>query len=555
MKIALSGSEPRPQGSGPWDFFADSFGRGYSCRLLALLVGLVLPATAQVSFERIRNAEKEPANWLTYSGNYSGYRYSPLKQITALNVAKLRPQWLYQLDVTHGFQTSPIVVDGIMYITEPPSNVTALDARTGRHLWKYRRPAPDDLRLCCGRVNRGVAVLDDLVFLATIEAALVALDAKTGRVVWETQVADHKTGYSMTLAPLVVKDKVIVGVAGGEFGIRGYIDAYEAKTGKRAWRFYTVPAAGEPGVETWAGESWKTGAASIWVTGSYDPDQNITIWGVGNPGPDWNGDARAGDNLYSDCFVALDADTGKLKWHFQFTPHDVHDWDATQIPVLIDGVLRGQKRKLVVTANRNGFYYVLDRQSGEYLHSKPFIKQTWATGIDDKGRPMRVPGTAPSVEGTVVYPSVPGGTNWFSPSYNPLTNLFYVAIREEGGVYFKGQADFKPGSFFNGGGFRRVPLEEPWGAIRALQPLSGELAWEFKTKRPGRAGVLSTAGGIVFSGTSDGDALALEARSGKLLWRFQTGGEVASNPVSYLVDGKQQVALAAGRSLFVFGLD
>jgi alcohol dehydrogenase (cytochrome c) len=233
----------------------------------------------------------------------------------------------------------------------------------------------------------------------------------------------------------------------------------------------------------------------------------------------------------------------------------VHDWDATQIPVLIDGVLRGQKRKLVVTANRNGFYYVLDRQSGEYLHSKPFIKQTWATGIDDKGRPMRVPGTAPSVEGTVVYPSVPGGTNWFSPSYNPLTNLFYVAIREEGGVYFKGQADFKPGSFFNGGGFRRVPLEEPWGAIRALQPLSGELAWEFKTKRPGRAGVLSTAGGIVFSGTSDGDALALEARSGKLLWRFQTGGEVASNPVSYLVDGKQQVALAAGRSLFVFGLD
>jgi alcohol dehydrogenase (cytochrome c) len=404
-------------------------------------------------------------------------------------------------------------------------------------------------------VNRGVAVLDDMVFVATIDANIVALDARTGRQLWETSVADYKLGHSLTLAPLAVKDKVIIGVAGGEFGIRGFIDAYEAKTGKRAWRFWTVPTAGEPGVETWAGESYKTGSASIWVTGSYDPEQNVTIWGTGNPGPDWNGDGRLGDNLYSDCFVALDADTGKLKWHFQFTPHDVHDWDATQVPVLIDGVVRGQKRKLVVTANRNGFFYVLDRAQGEYLHSKAYIKQTWAKQIDDKGRPVRMPNTSPTVEGTLVYPHLAGGTNWFSPSYSPLTDLFYVTAREEGGIFYKGEAIYTPGAFFNGGGMRQIPDVEGWGAIRALKPLSGEQVWEFKMKRPGRAGVLSTGGGVVFSGTSDGHALALDARTGRLLWRFQTGGDVSSGPMSYMADGKQQVAMATGHSLFVFGLE
>jgi alcohol dehydrogenase (cytochrome c) len=521
----------------------------------AVLVAACLPLAAQVSFERIRDSAKEPGNWLTYSGNYDGHRFSPLKQITASNAARLRPLWVYQIDATHRFQASPIVVDGIMYITEPPHNVTALDARTGRTLWKYRRPVPKDPRLCCGQVNRGVAILGDLVFLGTIDAHLLALDTSTGRVVWDVEVTDYKTGHSITVAPLAVKDKVIVGIAGGEFGVRGFLDAYHAASGKRAWRFYTIPGPGEPGNDTWAGESWKTGAAPTWVTGSYDAAQNLLIWGTGNPGPDWNGDVRAGDNLYSDSFVALDADTGKLKWHFQFTPHDVHDWDATQVPVLIDGEVRGRTRKLVVTANRNAFYYVLDRETGEYLHSKPYVKQTWAKGIDDKGRPVRVPNTSPTVEGTLVYPAVPGGTNWYSPSYSPQTNLFYVSAREEGGVYFKGEADYKPGSFFNGGGFRMAPKEEPWGAIRALRALTGEQAWEFRTKAPSWAGVMSTAGGVVFGGTSEGSVVALDAAGGKLLWNFQTGGEVASNPVSYMVDGKQQVAMAAGRSLFVFGLE
>jgi alcohol dehydrogenase (cytochrome c) len=520
-----------------------------------LLTAASLPAVAQVSYERILNAAREPGNWLTYSGSYSGHRYSPLTQINSLNAGRLKPLWTYQLDVTHKFETSPIVVDGVIYITEPPSNVTAIDGRTGRSLWRYRRPVPRDLRLCCGQVNRGVAVLGELVFVGTVDNHLIALDAATGRVAWDTLVSDHKTGFSITVAPLAVKDKVIVGIAGGEYGVRGFIDAYDAKTGKLAWRFYTVPQAGEPGVETWFGDSWKTGAATTWVTGSYDAAQNLLIWGTGNPGPDWNGDGRAGDNLYSDSFVALDADTGKLKWYFQFTPHDVHDWDATQVPVLMDGMIRGKKRKLVVTANRNAFYYVLDRETGEYLHSKPYVKQTWATGIDDKGRPIRVPNTSPTVEGTVVYPAVPGGTNWFSPSYSPLANLFYVATHESGGVYFKGETDYKPGALFNGGGFRGVPREEPRGAIRALNPLTGQQVWEFRTNSPGWSGVMSTAGGVVFSGTSEGAVLALDGKTGRLLWRYQTGGEVASNPVSYLVDGKQQIAMAAGRSLFVFGLE
>ncbi|PYT19114.1 MAG: PQQ-dependent dehydrogenase, methanol/ethanol family [Acidobacteria bacterium] len=518
---------------------------------LSLIVTFTL--AGQVTYDRLRQADSEPGNWLSYSGNYSSHRYSRLSQITAGNVKRLKPVWIYQT-APGKVETTPLVIDGVMYITEPPSNVTALDTRTGRPLWKYQRTVPKDLRICCGQVNRGVAALDDLVWVGTIDAHLIALDAKTGQVRWDTVVADYKTGNSLTAAPLAVKDKIIIGMAGGEFGVRGFVDAYEAATGKRAWRFWTVPVAGERGSETWAGESWKTGSATTWVTGSYDPAQNLVLWGTGNPGPDWNEEVRGGDNLYSDCLLALDADTGELKWHFQFTPHDGHDWDSTEVPVLIDGVVRGENRKLILFANRNGFYYTLDRQSGKFLAGRQLVRQTWAKGLDDDGRPVRIPNMYPSVEGKLVYPSVPGATNWFSPSYSARTGLFYVAVREEGGVYYMGDADYKPGVIFNGGGFRGVPGEEPWGAIRALKPGTGEVEWEFKLHSPPWAGVLSTAGGLVFGGTNEGDFFALDGASGKSLWRFQAGGAVTSNPISYLSEGKQHVAIAAGNAILVFAL-
>jgi alcohol dehydrogenase (cytochrome c) len=520
-----------------------------------LWAGLAAGAWAQVPYDRLRNADNEPANWLTYSGNYSSHRFSRLNQINSTNVKGLKPAWVYQVKSRDAVQTTPLVVDGIMYLSEPASDVTALDTRTGRALWSYRRPMPKGVRGCCGQVNRGVALLDDMVYVGTYDAHLVALDAKSGVARWDTPVADPNVGHSITVAPLAVKDKIVVGIAGGEYGVRGFIDAYDAKTGKRAWRTWTVPAAGERGVETWAGESWKYGAATTWVTGAFDPDQNLVFWGTGNPGPDWNGEVRRGDNLYSDSLLALDADTGKMKWYFQFTPHDVHDWDSTEVPVLVDGEVRGQKRKLVLFANRNAFYYVLDRQSGQFLSARPFARQTWAKGIDDHGRPIRLPNTSPTVEGTKVYPSVPGATNWFSPSYSPAANLFYVAARDEGGIYHMGEAVYKAGAQFNAGGFRNIPGEEPSGAIRALRPFTGELVWEFQLHTPPWAGVMSTAGGLVFGGTNEGDFFALDAASGKLLWRFQMGGQVRANPVSYLSGGKQQVAIAAGSAIFAFALE
>jgi alcohol dehydrogenase (cytochrome c) len=288
------------------------------------------------------------------------------------------------------------------------------------------------------------------------------------------------------------------------------------------------------------------------VTGSYDPAQNLVFWGTGNPGPDWNGIVRKGDNLFSDCLVALDADSGKLKWHFQFTPHDDHDWDSVQVPVLVDADFRGQPRKMVLFANRNGFYYVLDRVSGQYLASRELSKQTWAKGIDDSGRPMPLPGKSPSAAGTVVYPAVPGSTNWYSPSYSPRHNLFYVAVKEEGGIYFEGEADYKSGTLFNAGGFRALPYEQGWGAIRALRPQTGEVQWEFKLHTPPWGGVMSTAGGLVFGGTTQGEFFALDAATGKSLWHFEAGGDAHSNPISYLSGGKQQVALVAGHAIFAF---
>ena len=524
--------------------------------ILLLLGCLATNAGAQISYDRIRRSDTEPGNWLTYSGNYQSHRFSPLTEINRQNVARLKPAWVYQIRQPGLIETSPIVVDGVMYITEPPSTVTALDVHTGRSLWTFTPTVPRDVKaLGFPPVNRGVAVLGDSVFVGTLDAHFIALDAKSGAVRWNVVVADNKPGYSITSAPLALDGKLIIGVAGAEAGIRGFIDAYEPESGRRVWRTYTVPNPGEPGSETWGGESWKTGGGSTWLTGSFDPELNLLYWGIGNPAPDWNGDERPGDNLYTCSLLALNPADGKIKWHFQFTPHDVHDWDANQIPVLFDATINGRSRKLVAMANRNAFYYVLDRQTGEFLHAAPYAKQTWADGIDPKGRPIVRRGVEPSTEGTLVYPSLQGAANWFSPSYSPQTKLFYQAVREMGSYYFKGEAEYTPGEYFMAGGERALNGDDAFGAVRALEATTGQLKWEFKIQSPPWAGVLSTAGGLLFGGTDEGNFFALDAETGKPLWDFQVGAAIRANPVSFAIGGKQYVAISGGNALFVFALN
>jgi len=518
-----------------------------------LLVALSATAQSQVPYEHIANPDKYPGEWLTYSRDYAGHRFSPLSEITAANVSQLKVKWVYQLP-DPGNEVSPIVVDHILYVTGPNS-ATAIDTTTGRPLWNWKRPIPADYHsLGFGQVNRGAAVLDDKLYVATLDCYLVALDLKSGIQRWATQVGDYKVGYSMTLAPLAIDGKVVVGVSGGEAGIRGLVDAYDAKTGKRVWRFWTIPAPDDPAYQTWAGSSAKTGGGPTWVTGVYDPQLKLIYWGVGNPSPDWNGDARQGDNLYTCSFVALDSETGKLRWHFQFTPHDTHDWDASQVPVLFDAKIKGQDRQLIVNANRNGFYYVLDRVTGQFLTAQSYAKQTWAKGIDAKGRPIVAENSEPTEKGTLVWPNANGASVWYSPSFSPQTNLFYVAVRNTSAVFYKRDLEYKPGTMFLGGGEDESPQDNSWGEIKALDPTTGDLRWEFKLNTPPWSGVLSTAGDLVFSGSNEGNFYALDAHTGKPLWDFQTGGQIGANPISFNVAGHQRIAIASDRVLYVFGL-
>ena len=535
--------------------------------LLSLVMWLAGGLSAQLTFDRLVNSAKEPQNWLTYSGNLMSQRYSPLDQITPQNVKNLELKWVFQARSLEKFEATPLVVDGIMYTVQAPNDVVALDPVTGRVFWVYSY-APSPLsRPCCGRVNRGVAVVGDTLFMGTIDAHLLAIDAKNGKPLWNTTVAKPEAGYAITHAPLVIKDKVIVGVAGGEFGIRGFIAAYDVKTGKEAWRFNTVPGPGEAGHETWSGDSWKTGGASVWMTGSYDPALNLTYWGIGNAGPDYNGDLRLGDNLYSSSVVALDADTGKIKWHYQFSPHDEFDYDAVQVPVLADINWQGQPRKVMLWANRNGFFYVLDRATGKFLLGKPFVEVNWASGFDEAGRPMRVAGKLPTPEGTVIFPGNQGGTNWYSPSFSPRTGLFYIpSWVNYSSVYIKAEAEYEEGKRFVGtsprsliGGLQGAKIntrkeDEGYGAVRAIDPMTGDRKWEFKMNDVTDAGVLTTGSDLLFSGGREGYFYALNARNGELLWKANVGGAVASGPMSYAVNGKQYFAISAGNSLFVYGL-
>lgn len=492
------------------------------------------------------------ANWGTYSGDYSSTRYSRLDQVDTTNVGRLAMQWAFQ---TGGaLEATPLVLDGILYLAGESSTAYALDARTGREIWRYRRNLPDKLPLCCGQYSRGLAVLSEKVYLATLDAHLVALDAKTGSVLWDVEAADFRKGYSFTVAPLIVKDKVVVGIAGAEYGIRGFIDAYDAKTGRRAWRFHTIPGPGEPGSDTWEGDSWEKGGGSAWVTGSYDPEIDLIYWGVGNPAPALNGHDREGDNLYTNAVVALDSDTGELRWHYQFTPHDVHDWDAAQAIALLDVELDGAPRKLLAQANRNGFFYVLDRTNGAFLHAQPFAKVTWASEVRGDGRPVVLPGRDPSPEGTYVCPGLGGAANWHSPSFHPATGLVYVAVMELCNTFYSSPTPYREGLKYFGSASLDVPKERGRGAVRAIDPRTAKVVWEFDLHSPAYGSTLATAGGLVFAGSEEGSLIAFDARTGRLLWHVQLGGGAYGGPMTYAVDGKQYVAVAAGNDVFAFAL-
>src|SRR6267378_1074430 len=487
-------------------------------------------AAPLVTNQDLLDGLKDPTRWLTYGGNYSGHRHSPLTQITPENVNQLVAQWTFQTGTLGSFQTTPLVADGVLYVTGFNNNAWAIDARSGRTIWRYRRDLPEDWRGCCGAVNRGFGALGDRLFMTTIDAHLVALDMKTGGVLYDIELADHTLGYSATVAPLIVKDKVILGIAGAEYGIRGFIDAYDAQTGKRAWRFYTV-------------------------AGPDDPQQNVIFFGTGNPGPDYYSSAREGDNLYTASLVAIDADTGERRWHYQFTPHDVHDWDSTQVPVLGDLTINGQPRKVVMFANRNGFFYTLDRLTGKVIAAKPFVETTWAKEIGPDGRPVLLPGHLPDEDGEKTCPDLGGGTNFMSPSYDPTTRLFFVTARETCATFFAYDQQFKAGEQYTGGATSRPRDQKNFGALRAIDPVTAQLKWEFRYTSLSSSGVLTTASGLVFAGDGDGNIMAFDSRSGKNLWHYQLGFSMRSTAgTTYMLDGRQYLLVPAGSALTAFAL-
>jgi PQQ-dependent dehydrogenase (methanol/ethanol family) len=511
--------------------------------------------------------DPRPGEWPTYNGSVNGNRHSPLRQIDTGNVSRLGARWSYTIPY-FGLEATPLVSEGVMYVSGP-NQVYALDARSGQEIWQYRRPRttnPNVAGDAAGGANRGVALLGDRVFLATDDAHLLCLDRLTGALRWEVYMPEQPQHYGATVAPLVAGDLVIAGVMGADQGIRGFLAAYHASTGRLAWRVWTVPRAGEPGFDTWQGKAVEFGGGSTWLTGSFDPETRLLYWPTGNPYPDTDGSERKGDNLYTDCILALEVETGKLRWHFQFTPHDLHDWDAEEPPVLVDTVFHGRPRKLLVQANRNGFFYVLDRTNGELLLATPFARKiTWASGVDAKGRPLELPGNVPTPEGTATCPDIRGATNWMSTAFNPATGLYYLMAIENCGIYRSTQfgggggrgAAAGPAGFDRGGTFFSVPgYEPPRRYLRALDLQTGKVAWEIEQKipAPNYGGVLSTAGGLVFYSESSGGFAAVDAAAGRTLWHFETGQPPKASPMTYLVNGRQYVAIAAGANVLAFAL-
>ena len=516
---------------------------------------LAQSAESGVTYEDLLNGLSEPSSWLTYSGDYTGQRHSPLTMITPENVQDLVPIWTFQTGTMtrgRGFETTPLVLDGVLYVTGSNNFAWALDARTGRPFWQYRRNLPDDLTYgSSAPVNRGFGILGDRLFMVTLDAHLLALDRKTGSVLWDIELADYRIGYAATLAPLVIDDKVIVGISGGEYPTRGFIDAYDPTTGDRIWRFYTVPSPGEFGSETWPDdrEVMARGGGGTWMTGSFDPELNLIYWGTGNPNPDYYGEKREGDNLFTNSIVALEANTGILRWHYQFTPHDLHDWDSNHVPVLADLVLDGELRKVVMVANRNGFFYMLDRVTGELLVGKPFTDTTWAREIGSDGRPIVLNDGSKGC-----LPDPWGGTNFMPPSFNPDLGILFVTAREVCATFVPQEPEIIPGrtSF---GGVVWIDRDQGYGALRAIDVRTGERQWEFRYPSATMAGVMTTASGLVFAGDHEGNFMAFEASTGRNLWHYQTSSRIwGAAAITHVLDGRQHVLIPSGTTLVAFAL-
>ena len=514
-----------------------------------------------VSFERLRRADGTAGEdgWLTYSGSYNGHRHSSLAQINRSNVGTLAVSWLRVINLTgtDNVQSTPLVNGDMMFVPAPPQRVVAASTRTGEVLWEYSRTLPQDLGPGYGHITRGVALLGQLAYVGTVDAHLVALDAATGQVRWDVEVAPYREGYTITGAPLAIDGLIVTGVSGGDYGARGFIDAYDPATGERLWRFHAIPGPGEPGNETWPSDAWATGGAATWLTGGFDPERRLVLWGVGNPTPTYAGHVRAGDNLYSNSVVALDAKTGRLQWHFQFTPHDEYDFDAAQIPIRADLSQWGGSPDAILWGNRNGFFYLLDGATGAFRRGTPFVRQSWATGLDAAGRPIRAEGASPSERGTLIYPHQQGATSWWPPTFSPKTGLLYVPTLDGPMLAFRTAAPaLQPGQQYNGGSVQYLSHEPPIPSVKALSAATGEVVWQYRPDRPDSRptmGLMSTAGGLVFA--SDGTRLiALDDHTGKLLWQFDTSQLVRGAPITYLVDGRQHVAVAAGALLMTFAL-
>lgn len=509
-----------------------------------------------LSFARLTHAEQEPQNWLTYWGSYRSEHFSELAQIDRHNVALLQARWAAPMPGSSPLEATPLVVDGVMYVSGPPGDVYALDARSGLQIWHFHRQQQRVNPFQMNPYNRGVAVLGGRVFVATLDDDLIALDAGSGSVLWEQNIADTLQGYTMTGAPLALDGKVIVGISGGEMGIRGFLAAYDAADGHRLWRFDTVPGPGQPGHETWSGDSWKTGSGATWLTGSYDAQLHLLYWAVGNPGPDFDPAGRQGDNLYTCSVLALDPDTGHLVWYYQFSPHDTHDWDSAEDLILAEEHIDGRLRSVLLHADRNGLFYTLDRTSGRLISAVPFVRQSWNKGFHADGRPIVDPASVATRQGHPIWPSV-GGTNFQAPSYDAVRHALFLSFLDAQGRASYQPAEYQPGRAFTGAHFMGGPPSStpPVLGVMALDVRSGRKLWVFPLPRPSlQAGVLATRGNIVFAASADGNLIALDAGTGQALWHFQTGGPIMASPMSYAVNGTQFVAIAAGNTLYSFSL-
>ncbi|AVH55385.1 MULTISPECIES: PQQ-dependent dehydrogenase, methanol/ethanol family [Streptomyces] len=508
------------------------------------------PVVAGVNYERILNAREEPQNWLTYYGAYNGQRYSPLDQVNTENVKRIGPAWVFQAGTTgliagastYSFEAAPIVVDGVMFLSGWDGWVWALDAKTGVEIWRYKHAVPFDVSLCCGNVNRGVAVAQGKVFFVTANARVLALDATTGKRVWERTYGDVRAAESATVAPLVVKNMVIVGSSGGEFGVRGHLDAFDLDSGEHQWRCYTVPKPGEPGSETWPADSeaWARGGANCWVTSSFDPETNLLYVGTGNPAPDFDGGVREGDNLFTDSVIAVDVDSGQIRWHYQCTPHDVWDYDSVAECILFEQ----DGRKLLGHFDKNGYFFVLDRTNGARVQITPFVDRiTWGAITRDGQVTAKV---YPDKEGEPVhfYPGPAGAKEWTHAAYSPKTGLFYVPVQDTGATATRRRREFKESIPYWGAGVQ-VDIEDMAGSISAFDA-TGEEKWRWRNELPMCASVLATGGDLVFAGEPSGEFNALDARTGELLWQFQCGSGHHSSPTTYMVDGRQYIAVPVG---------